>query len=420
MGTARARVAYLFTRFPHLTETFLQREVLAMKQLGFEPALYSLHRGGGVFAGTTVRAFNKWRLLRLFWLAFVEGARRPEALAEVARRLFLTWPRDWLNHWENLYGAGIAVVLAREIRAGGFQHAHSVWASLPATTAWVLSRLTGITFSIGAHAYDLFEYGGDWLLPEKCADAAFVHTSTESGRRRLLALGVPASRIVLARRGLLPFPECRPLRPDRSTLRVVCVARLVEKKGLLRQLAIYDQLRARGLAFEARIIGDGPLRPRLAAAIAARRLGGVVTLAGAKSIDEVWAEFAAADVLAHTGVVSGSGDRDGLPNVVPEAMAAGVLVVTAPGAGVQEAVVDGETGFVCALDDLDSWHEALRRAQGDRVVAERIRRAARGWTEEHFDAVKNAGLILARFERARHDRGFAGAPPRPPLNDAVV
>ncbi|MGH8018745.1 MAG: glycosyltransferase [Opitutaceae bacterium] len=413
-------MAYLFTRFPHLTETFLQREVLAMKQLGLEPVLFSLHRGGGVFAGTTVRTFNKWRLLQLFWLAFVECLRGPHALAGVARRLFLTWPRDWINYWENLYGAGIGVVLAREIRSGNFQHAHSVWASLPATTAWVLSRLTGVTFSIGAHAYDLFEHGGDWLLREKCAASSFVHTSTESGFRRLLALGVPASKIVLARRGLLPFPPCRPLRADRSRLRVLCIARLVEKKGLLRQLAIYDELRARGLAFEVRIVGEGPMRRRLATEIAARQLDGVVALAGRKSIDEVWAELAAADVLVHSGVVAGSGDRDGLPNVVPEAMAAGVLVVTAPCAGVQEAIVHKETGFVCALDDAGSWRDAFDRLQNDTVVAERIRQAARAWTEEHFDAVKNARLVLARFERVRHERALADAPALPPSDDAVV
>ena len=413
------RVAYLFTRFPHVTETFLQREVLAMRELGLAPVLHSLHRGEGKFAGATVHRFNKWRLLLAPWLALWECALQPSALTDVAGRLFLTWPRDWLNHWENLYGAGIAVVMAREVRNEKIDHIHAVWASLPATTAWVLSRLTGVRFSMGAHAYDLFEHGGDWLLLEKCRAASFVHTSTANGRGRLLALGVEGGKVLLARRGLFRPPPCRTLRKDRSRLRVLCIARLVEKKGLFRQLAIYGALLARGLSFEVRIVGDGPLGRRLSAEIHARALEGNVSLAGPKTSEQVWSELARADVLVHTGVVSDSGDRDGLPNVVPEAMASGVLVVTAPGAGVLEAVSEGLTGLVCPLDDPEAWHRAFRRLQTDDAFSEALRRNARAWVDENFDAVKNAGLILARFREPGHQTPARQSLPAPSC-DVVV
>ncbi len=395
------RVAYFFTRFPHLTETFLQREVRALARLGLEPALHSLHGGGPDFDGRPVRCFPKWALFALLWRLPREWLRAPAEVAAFARRLFLAWPRDWMNHWENLYGAGIAVVLAGRVRREGFTHLHAVWASLPAMTAWVLSRLTGSPFSIGAHAYDLFEHGGDWFLREKCRDAAFVHTSTEAGRRRLVALGVPAGRIVLARRGLDEFPPCRPLRPLRDPLRVLCVARLVEKKGLLRQIALHARMRAAGLEFTVRILGDGPLRSRIESAIREASLEDRITLTGAVPHARVLEELAAADVLVHSGVVTSSGDRDGLPNVVPEAMAAGVLVVTAPGSGVSEAIEDGVTGFVADLDDPAAWSHAFRRIQAGGATIEAVRVAARAWVEENFDAVRNAALLRARFDGAR-------------------
>src|SRR5687768_5541058 len=168
-GAAPLRVAYFFTRFPHPTETFLQREVRAMRRLGVQPLLFSWHGGASEFEGLSVRRFSKWRLVSLVWHAAREWWWHPREMNALARSLFLTWPRDWLNCWENLFGAAIAVVVAPEFRRDRVDHIHAVWASLPAMVAWNLSRSTGIPFSIGAHAYDVFEHGGDWFLREKCA-----------------------------------------------------------------------------------------------------------------------------------------------------------------------------------------------------------------------------------------------------------
>jgi colanic acid/amylovoran biosynthesis glycosyltransferase len=395
------RVAYFFTRFPHLTETFLQREVSAMIRLGLRPAIHSFHGGGpSEFEGVPIRRFSKWSLLALFWRGPLECLRRPAVAAEFVRALFTTWPRDWLNHWENLYGAGIAAILAPRFRRERIDHIHAAWASLPAMTAWVLARLIDVPFSVGAHAYDLFEHDGDWFLREKCLAAAFVHTSTAAGRDRLLALGVPAERIACVRRGLDRMPPCRPLRSGRVPVRIVCIARLVEKKGLLRQLGIYAALRAAGLPFRVRVLGDGPMRPRLEAEIRGRRLSDEVELLGQVDHARIWAELAEADVLVHTGIVSPSGDRDGLPNVVPEAMAAGVIVVTAPADGVLEAIEDGATGLVCDLDAPAAWLRAFERVVRDDVLADRLRSHARAWVEANFDAGKNAAILLERFRIA--------------------
>jgi glycosyltransferase involved in cell wall biosynthesis len=399
--TAPLRVAYFFTRFPHPTETFLQREVQAMRRLGLAPLLFSWHRGGAEFEGVPVRRFSKWRLFGLPWHAVREWYLHPEAVNHLARALFLRWPRDWLNHWENLYGAGIAVVVAAEFRRERIEHLHAAWASLPAMVAWTLSRLTKIPFSIGAHAYDVFEHGGDWFLREKCAAAKFVHTSTAAARRQLVTLGVDPSRILLVRRGLDGLPAPRAVREQRKPLRVVCVARLVEKKGLPRQLAIYRAACDAGLDLSVRIIGDGPLREAVAAEITAARLGHCVTLLGALPVEAVWRELTAADVLVHTGVVAASGDRDGLPNVVPEAMAAGAVVITAPADGVLEAVTPEVTGLVCPLEDAEAWCTALRRVQSDDALVAKLQAGARRWVEENFRAIPNAARILALWRPDR-------------------
>ncbi|RME69433.1 MAG: colanic acid biosynthesis glycosyltransferase WcaL [Verrucomicrobia bacterium] len=397
---ARPKVAYLFTRFPWPTETFLQREIEGLVALGFRPDLYSFHGGGGVFCGLPVRRVSKWRLLQLLWLGPVAALRDPDFVLPLARRLFVEWPRDWMNHWENLYGGGIAVVLAGAFRRAGYTHLHGVWASFPAMAAWVLARFTGASFSFGAHAYDLFEYGGDWLLREKAAGAAFIHTSTCAGERRLRALGVPKEKIQLARRGLARWHEAVDRGAVGDPLRIICVARLVPKKGLVRQVRLYAALKRRGFRLSVKIVGDGPLRPELEREIRTVGVEREVRLLGALPQPAVWAELARADVLVHTGEVTRSGDRDGLPNVVPEAMAAGALVITTPAEGVCEAIADGETGFVRRIDDPDAWAECLTAITHDRALCRRVRRAARAWVEANFDARKNAALLLERFRQA--------------------
>jgi len=395
----RPVIAYLFTTFPNPTETFLQREITALHALRVRLRLYSLWGGAPSFRGLPVERFPKWRLLTLFWLIPYEAWRRPRVLRELLRGLATRRAPSWLNFWENMLGAGFACIYARAFRRDPPALVHAAWGGAPATAAWLLWRIDGHRYSAAAHAYDLFEHGGDWWLTEKLAAAAFVHTSTEMGRRAIVQRGLAAERVFCIRRGLDRIQPMKPLRASRAPLNLLCVARLVEKKGIDRQLRVYAALREAGLPFAARIVGEGPLRPALENLAGSLGVAADVTFTGHLPHHEVWSELARADVLLHTGVVAPSGDRDGLPNVIPEAMSVGVLVVTSPTAGTTEAVSDGINGLVAPADEPEAWVAALRRLAADDALAERLRVSARRWVVQNFDAHKNAARLLEQFER---------------------
>lgn len=398
-------IAYLFTTFPKDSETFLQREITAMRGLGVTLRLYSLWGGGGSFREIPVARFNKWRLLTLLWMIPYESWRRPAVLRQLLHGLFTRRAPSWQNFWENMLGAGFACLHAREFRRHPPALIHAAWGGAPATAAWLLWRIDGHRFSAAAHAYDLFEHGGDWWLEDKLIHAALIHTSTEMGRDALVARGLPAERIACIRRGLDRLPPLRPLRTPRIPLSLLCVARLVEKKGIDRQLRIHAALRDAGMACNARIVGDGPLRQSLEKLAGELGLAGRVTFTGHLPEEEIWRELERADVLLHTGVIAPSGDRDGLPNVIPEAMAAGVLVITSPVAATTEAIRDGVTGIVADSGAPEAWVAALRRIATDDVWADRIRIEARRWVEEHFDAHRNASRLLDRFRQITTEPG---------------
>ncbi len=400
MNSGALEITYLFTTFPKTTEMFLQREIAALRAKGVRLRIHSMWGGGGSFRGIEVEPFNKWRLLGLLWLIPYESWRRPEVLRQLLRGLATRRAPSWINFWENMLGAGFACIYARSFRRDPPRLVHAAWGGAPATAAWLLWRLDGHRFSAGAHAYDVFEDGGDWWLKEKFEAALFVHTSTEVARCELIARGLPAEKIVCIRSGLERLPAVKALHASRAPLHVLSLARLVEKKGIDRQLRIYAALRAAGVEFSARIVGDGPLRSRLESLAGRLGVADRVTFVGEVPPQEVWEHLDWADVLVHTGVVAASGDRDGLPNVIAEAMAAGVPVVTSPTAGTTEAVTDGATGVVLPVDRPEAWVAALRRLSSDDAFCESLRRQARAWIDANFDIRANTERLLERLEAA--------------------
>ena len=401
MKPSPPHIALLFTTFPKTSETFLQRDVLALQAQGLNLRLYSLWGGGGEFNGLPVRTFNLWRLVPLFVFIIPWNClRRPRIVRDLFEGVFTRAAPSWLNFWENMLGAGFAGCFYREFRQDPPVLVHGAWAGAPATAGWLLWRILGLPYSSGAHAYDIYEHGGDWWLLEKLKHARFIHASTDAAKRELVHRGVPAEKVRVIRRGLDVFPPLKPLRTSRRPLRLICVARLVAKKGFDYQLAIYAALQQAGFDFEVRIVGDGPLEAELLAKTAELGLAGRVKFLGRLPSPQVWEQLAWADVLLHTGIVAPSGDRDGLPNVIPEAMAAGVLVVTSPVSATTEAVQQERTGLVADVDLPLAWQVALERFATDDVLAQRLRLAARQWVEENYDAHRNTAQLVKCFTEA--------------------
>ncbi len=377
----------------------MQREVIAMLTHGVRLRIYSMWGGEKMFRGVPITRFQKWKLLTLLWMIPIESLRRPEVLRQLLKGLLSRRPPSWINFWENMLGAGFACLYAGEFRRNRPDHIHAPWGGAPATAAWLLWRLDGHRFSAAAHAYDIYEHGGDWWLKDKLEHAQFIHTSTEMGLRSLIEHGLDSGKIHCIRRGLDQMPRVKPLRSLRDPLRLLCVARLVEKKGLRHQLRIYAALKNAGIQFTVRIVGDGPLKPELERLAGSLGVASQISFTGHLPHNEVWDQLEWADVLLHSGVIAQSGDRDGLPNVIPEAMSIGVVVVTSPAAATTEAVSSGHTGLVAAVDVKEEWVEALREISRDDEMVENLRTNARQWVEENFDAHKNAKRLLAQFDR---------------------
>jgi len=197
------------------------------------------------------------------------------------------------------------------------------------------------------------------------------------------------------------LPHGREPRESCDTLQILCVARLLEKKGFPYQLEIYRRLKQAGIRFRAEIVGEGPLQAEIDQTIGQFGLREEVELVGRVSEEEVLQRLQHADLLFHTGVVAASGDRDGLPNVVPEAMASGVVVIGSPVSGVVEAIEDGVSGYLCPPWEPEKWVFRCSELKADAALRRRLASAARKWVELEFVADKNTGYLLECLEVAR-------------------
>ena len=399
------RIVYLFTCFPVRSETFLQREIRALrKRDDVEVELWSLWCGKSEWEGMPVHRYPFASIFRVIFLKIALWAwRRPGVLRRVWAAYMGASPPDLLNIGENLLGLAFALDKASEFRARPPDLIHAVWGTMPAAAAWLLHELTAIPFTTGAHAYDIFRHDGDWTLRHKLARARLIHTTTDSARTRLIELGTHPEKIRLIRRGM-EIPPPRPFRPLPAgpdvPLHILSIGRIVPKKGFFRQLEIYRTLRDAGENFEARIIGEGPLLAELRQHTASLGLGGFVTFIGPLEYTEIPSQYQWADAFFFTGIVADDGDRDGLPNVIPEAMAYGVSVITTDVSGTTEAIEDGVTGQVVASHEPGAWVSALRRLRNEPEWTARTRAAACVWVKREFDANTNSARLAAELTAA--------------------
>lgn len=396
------KVAYFVEWFPKLSETFIQREIEGLVEHGIEVEVFPYavmprRQSSFVFP---VHYEGGARIMRLPG-DLVRELRLHRGLVREALRLLgahvAMRPESW---YMTVMGVLTALRHAERVRTGGYRLLHAAWAHGPATAAAVLSRLTGIPFSIAGHARDIYRHRGDAFLEEKVRAARFVHTTTRANVAYLSTRGAREEAIVLARRGLSCLPDTVDRRPSADVVRLLSVGRLVPKKGHHLQIEACRRLALRGVDFRLRIVGGGRLRRRIAAQCDRAGLGSAIELCGALPQEAVQEMYRWADIVIQTGVVDRSGDRDGLPNVVPEAMSHALAVIVPGSPGVTEAVAQEVSGLHFEPGDPGSLAEAIERLACDDSLRLRLGRRARAWVEEHFMLSRNTAVLAAAMRKA--------------------
>jgi glycosyltransferase involved in cell wall biosynthesis len=399
------RLLYVVSLFPCWSETFIVSEIAALVAAGAEVRILSLKAPSERLVHPEAE-----RLLPRVRHPLSPGAaarRRaaallahPRALSSLALALGRALARHPLELAKSLEAVARAVEQLDWVREFDPDVIHAHWASYPSTAAMILGRLLGKPFGFTCHAHDIFVH--DHLLREKIESAAvpvtisrynvewLVEHVTARARERLTVIhcGVDLPN--------LPFQD-----EGREEDLIVTVGRLDPIKGFDVLIDALAELKRQGRRLRCQVIGQGPLRPELQTRVDRQGLSELVELIGARPQVEVRAALRAATVFTLPSLIAPSGDRDGIPVSLMEAMAAGAPVVSTRVSGIPELIEDEREGLLVSPHDSQALAQALARLLDDAALRRRLAVAARARIEREFDAAREASKLLELFAHAR-------------------
>ena len=399
----RLKVAYVVSRFPHVSETFIARELdavsgrpgLELELLALFPAVEStVHprarrwltnlrrpRAGEAAAGIAWWARRRPARLAASVALVIGGyARRPALLA----RALATLP--------------IAAAHARGVQRRGVDHVHAHYATYPLLAAWLCNRLTGVPYSVTVHAHDIFVDRS--FLRRRLAHATFIAAVSEYNRRFLARDGSSGGTPVhVVRCGIEPAAyRFRPRAPaPGGPVRALCVASLQEYKGHRVLLEALAGAGRRLASLQLDLVGNGPLRAELEKLARELGLQSRVCFHGSLAESGVTDMLETADLFVLPSVVARNGQMEGLPVSLMEALAAGAPVVATRLSGIPEMVRDGETGLLAEPNSPEDLARALEAVLDQPAAAQARAEAGRRLVEREYDVRRSAALLAHLF-----------------------
>ncbi len=411
-----ARFGVLVRIFPKLSETFILEEILGLERLGMPLQLYSLAPASDAITHPAVTrvqapcvqvpALTRDRFgdfaHRHAALLFASPLRYLHSFAQALRR-GRPGMRDFIR----------AGWLANQLRRDRIGHLHSHFISSPADIAELVACLLAIPYSISAHAKDIYLSAPDDLR-RKLGSARFTVTCTCANHQVLAALA-PEACVHRLYHGI----DHAVFHPSRRTTEagaplLVSVGRLRAKKGLDCLIAACAVLRERDQDFRCEIVGYGEEQDRLQARIHGLGLEGRIRLVGKLAREEVIETYARAAVYVQPARIAADGDRDGIPNVLLEAMAMGLPVVASRVSGIPELVADGINGLLVPADDPAALATAIARMLNEPALAQALGERARVAVTTSFDNDRNlpylCSLLQSRTPPPFESHGVDAAP----------
>ena len=414
-STNEKRIAYYLWHFPVLSQTFIQREIEALRKSGLHVEVFS-------DAPENIELLNE-NAKSLIGNTFYLSRSGEKTLLSYKRHFFLKNPLLYINlflyvvfhkyekHKSFKEDAAIfskALYLAGVLKDYDISHIHSPWADRCAFIALVASKLAGVSYSVQGRAHDIHRKTYLYAFAEKFENAEFVITNTKYNKAYLESSlkGRSVKMINTIYNGLNPIEFI----PDHEQeniskeIRIISVARLIEQKGLVYLLKACKILKERGYSFKCEIIG-GPEEPLyinyyLALKKMHRRFGleESVFFLGAQSFDKILEGYRNAHIFVLPCVIAEDGSRDISPNSLIEAMAMKLPVVSTNVTGIPEIVEDGVSGILVPPNDENSLAGAIAELIENDNLRKELGENARKRVEERFDITKNIVKYVALFE----------------------
>ncbi len=391
-------IGYVLKQYPRLSETFILHELLALQAAGVPTRVFSLrvptegrfHPALADYQGDVVYPSQLGRAAAADAFAAMAGLDlgRYDEMVSMLERVPASRRADLMVQ---------AVAVARQAVDGGVTHFHAHFLTIAAHVSYLAHLLTGISFSVTAHAKDIYRHTVDWDLAQLIAkEAATIVTVCDANREHLeIKLGPEVN----LRRIYNGLNDPEPPAPPSGRLKdlVVGVGRLVEKKGFDVLLDAVAILRAKEQPVQCVILGDGDQRVQLERQAANLAIEDLVDFRGAVTQTEVSRWLRTATVVAAPCVVGADGNQDALPTVLLEALAAGLPAVSTPVAGVPEIITDHRQGLLVSPGSATELADGIMKLLTDTALWSRLAAAGPIRLAERFSRESTADELIEVF-----------------------
>ncbi len=393
-GARKLRIAMVVGVFPKLSETFVLEQIVGLLEAGHDVRIFALNAPHEVLRHEVV---DRWKLLeRTTYVPRGKGA-----------FAFLGALRHFPEYQLQTFELTRALAARRALGPQGNFDAVLCHFGFIGEEARKLRRVGFFEGPLAVifHAADVTRWlreQGDDAYTALFAEAALLLPISRHWRRKLERLGAEPTRMQVLHMGVdlrgLPY-RARSLK-EGETLRILSVARLMEKKGIRYAIEALALARERlGRPFEYHIAGDGLLRAELEELVRARGLSKEVVFDGWQTAEQVSALLDRAHVLLAPSVTAKDGDMEGIPVALMEAMARGLPVLTTEHSGIPELVKNGETGLTVPERDAEALARALEKLVAERDAWPTLTENARRMVEAEFDSAKLVSELEALLRR---------------------
>ncbi|MFK7994863.1 MAG: glycosyltransferase family 4 protein [Granulosicoccus sp.] len=422
---ASPRLGIIISMFPELHETFILRELVALERRGMRFDIFSLQYPrdpitiDDAIRLSTERTSYSGLLTADTLLAFARAiASRPLKLFKVIAQVIWKGRDRPLDVLKNLAVLPLSLHIGEQGKSRGITHWHGHWANIPTTACWFLGHIHGNSWSAAIHGEDIFS--PNRFLHYKLNDALFSVVCSAhfcNHIRQQMDLDEP-EHVHLNYHGLDPrVTQRKPVsRSTESvatrTMSIVSIGRLVPTKGHDVLVNACAKLVAQGMNLKVQIIGSGPLESDLRKLVSTLGVDEHIIFLGAVAFDDVLQTLEHADVFALAPRLLPGHPPDGIPNVIAEAMALGIPVVTTRVSAIPELVSDGKTGCLVEVDDIDGFAQAIASILTNPELACSHSEAARERVAELFNQDANIDELLELFGRYIKDDFISPALPR--------
>lgn len=404
------RVAIVVKGYPRLSETFIAQEIHGLQTLGQRQLIVSLRHP---YDPATHPVHDRIEAPVLYLPEYLHQEPARVAAARAAARRLTGYPAAYAafradlrrdpttNRWRRF---GQACTLAAEL-PDDVTWLYDHYLHTPADVTRYVSLMTGLRWSVSAHAKDIYTTP-DWQLQAKlpgggAGSADWCITCTRANLEYLQGLAGAPERVSLVYHGLdldrFPAPPARPARDGTGDpVRLLSVGRAVRKKGFDTLIDALARL-PRAIAWTWTLIGKGEDLAALQARADAAGIADRTVFAGAQAQAAVFDAYRAADLFVLPSRIAEDGDRDGLPNVLMEAAAFGLCPVATPISGIPELVEDGRTGRLIPPNDPAALAEALAALIADPGARQSLGAAAERRVRADFSFRGGLAALADRF-----------------------